>query len=336
MDVRHSPRGGARLWQHVEPGFAALAVWTERLPGRGEDADPLVLFQRSGARGVLSVFDGVGGAGRAVAGRAVSGQERTQAWVASRRVRGLVEEWYVKGSPAGQLGAHIAERLPVGSATHTRMRGTMRRDFPTTIAGLDFRLAADHVRWGVFWAGDSRCYVADPTHGLQQLSRDDAMSSDALDLLVQAPPMTNMVSAGRPFELNRSPGSAPLPCVLICATDGFFGYVDTPAQFENMLWDTMASAQDMRHWGSMLTSRVESFTGDDASLALVGLGFDDLPDLRAHFAPRARRVRVEHAEPMAHVPPGNRTALVTARERSWQSYRRDYERRLLLPQGDGR
>jgi hypothetical protein len=124
--------------------------------------------------------------------------------------------------------------------------------------------------------------------------------------------------------------------VLVCATDGFFGYVDTPAQFENMLWDTMASAQDMRHWGSMLTSRVESLTGDDASLALVGLGFDDLADLRAHFAPRARQVRVEHAEPMAHVPPGNRAALVSARERSWQNYRRDYQRRLLLPQGDGR
>lgn len=328
MDVRHVSRGGARVWQHCEPGFAALAVWTECVAGSGEDADPLVLYRRSAGCGVLSVFDGVGGAGRTVAGRTADGAEHTQAWLAARRVRALTEEWYVGDGAPELLGEHIARRLAEGVSSRTRMRGSMHRDFPSTLASLDFRVCRDRVSWDVVWAGDSRCYVAEPRHGLQQLSLDDADSSDALELLLQSPPMTNMVSANRPFRLNRIPGEAMLPCVLVCATDGFFGYVTTPAGFEDVLWHSLLSAQDIQHWGALLITAVQSYTGDDASLALVALGFDNLADIRAHFVPRARHLRIEHGEPMAAVPQDSRSALTTARERSWESYRTGYERRL--------
>lgn len=330
MDVTYFQRGSSRIWQHVEPGFIALAVWTERVPGHGEDADPLVLHRRSTGRGILSVFDGVGGAGRGSAGRTTAGVDRTQAWVASRRVRGLVEDWFVRGLQAGALGEHIAARLAGPVTRRSRMRGSMHRDYPTTIACLDYTCAATEVCWEVLWAGDSRCYVADPVAGLQQLSRDDTHSADALELLVQDPPMTNMVSDDRPFALNRWRGHADLPCVLVCATDGFFGYVDTPAEFEHLLWQTLTSAQDIRHWGALLAARVGSYSKDDASLALVALGFADLADLRVRFLPRAREVERVHVRPMRYVPPGNHPALVEAREQSWRGYRHGYERRLLI------
>lgn len=335
MRVGHFSRGGSRVWQHCEPGFAALAVWTERVPGHGEDADPLMLFQRSAGRGILSVFDGVGGAGRTMAGRVGSGAEHTQAWLASRRIRGLVEEWCASGEVPDRLGDHIAHRLAEGLASNNRMRGSMHRDFPSTLACLDYWVGSISVQWNVLWAGDSRCYVAEPEHGLQQLSVDDVASSDALEQLVQSPPMTNMVSANRPFALNQLPGSAPLPCVLVCATDGFFGYVATPAEFEDMLWQSLVSAQDIRHWGTLLVTSVDACTGDDASLVLVALGFDSFADLRAHFVPRARQVRSEHAEPMAAVPSDSRIALTDARERSWRLYRPGYERRLPTRQEVG-
>jgi hypothetical protein len=334
MDIYHSPRGQALLWHHIETAFAALAVWTERIPGKGEDADPLVLFHRPTGHGLISVFDGAGGAGRAVAGTNAAGVERTQAWVASRRVRGLVEEWFVGCSSTTWLGEHIAERLGAGVHGSRRMRGTMHRQFPTTLAGLDFRVTDTEVWWEVLWAGDSRCYVAEAGPGLQQLSRDDVESADALELLVADPPMTNLVSVSQTFALNRWRGWAQLPCLLVCATDGWFGYVETPAQFEHVLWETLLGAQDIRHWSALLAERVGSYTGDDASLAVAALGFGRFDDLRAHFRKRANRVRIEHAEPMRRIHPGNHTELVAARERSWRSYRPDYERRLRVAQGE--
>jgi hypothetical protein len=308
MDIASGPRGAGRVWHHVERRFAALAVWTERIPGRGEDADPLVLFHRPAGRGLLSVFDGVGGAGRAAAGQGRQGTVRTQAWVASRRLRGLVEEWFAAGMPAG-LRERIATRLAVGAPGRGRVRGSIPRGFPTTFAALTFELALPDVAWVVHWAGDSRCYVAEPHTGLQQLSRDDTECQDAL-------------------ELHLCRGSAALPCLLICATDGFFGYVETPAQFEQLLWETLLSAQDILHWSGLLAERVGSYTGDDASLAVVGIGFEDFDALRASFRQRADFLDAEHTALLRQVRPGDQAGLVAARETSWQRYRPDYERRL--------
>ncbi len=328
MDVHPGTRGLARLWHHIEPGFAAVSVWTERIADHGEDADPLVVLHRPSGRGLLGVFDGVGGAGRSTAGTTASGDDRTQAWVASRRVRGLVEEWFVRHSSTTGLEEHIASRLGRGATENKRLRGSIRRDFPTTLAALDFRVTATEVWWNVLWAGDSRGYVAEPGQGLQQLSRDDTDSADALELLVQDPPMTNMVSASHAFAINRWRGTAALPCLLLCSTDGFFGYVDTPAQFEHFLWQTLLSAQDLAHWGALLTEGVEAYTGDDASLALVALGFHDFSDISSHFWARAERIRVEHGEPMSQVRPGDQAGLRAAREYSWARYRAGYECRL--------
>ena len=90
----------------------------------------------------------------------------------------------------------------------------------------------------------------------------------------------------------------------------------------------LVSAQDLRHWSALLAQRIESATGDDASLAVVALGCGGFSDLRARFRERAESLRVAHSEPMRRIPDGDRTALVAARERSWHQYRHDYEQRL--------
>ena len=338
MDITPATRGSARLWQHVEPWFSTIAVWTEKKAG-GEDADPLVLYHRPSGTGLLAVFDGVGGSGRACAGRTPSGVERTQAWIASRRVRGLVEEWFADesaGTSAAGLCAHLGARLATGVVRRGRLRGSIQRDLPTTFAGLLFTVTGPEVGWDVLWAGDSRCYVAEPRRGLQQLSNDDTEPGDALALLLQDPPMTNMVSAGREFVINRWRGRAALPCVLVCATDGFFGYVETPAEFEHLLWETLLTAQDSTHWSALLADRVESYTKDDASLCVAAIGFEDFDALRASFRDRLEWLTSRHAEPMRQVVPGDRTALVIARERSWRLYQAGYEARLPVPGGNDR
>ncbi|MEQ0560556.1 serine/threonine protein phosphatase [Amycolatopsis sp. NEAU-NG30] len=331
MDIEAGPRGRARVWHHVEHGFGSLAIWTERVPGRGEDADPLAVFHRPTGMGLLAVFDGVGGSGRAAAGRTPLGVERTQAWIASRRVRGLVEEWFVSEHTAASaegLATHIATRLGEDVPRRGRIRGSIHRELPTTFAGLTFDIDGSVLRWETLWAGDSRCYLLETGVGLQQLSRDDCDLGDALAQLVQDPPMTNVICANQPFRINASPGTADLPCVLLCATDGFFGYVDTPARFELLLLETLLSSQDCLHWAGQLAERVGSYTGDDASLAMAAFGFTDFAALRASFRARLDYLRQAHACPMDDVASAGRPALVTARERSWQAYRDGYERRI--------
>ncbi|MEV6908539.1 protein phosphatase 2C domain-containing protein [Amycolatopsis sp. NPDC051071] len=336
MDIHPGTRGSARLWHHVEDGFVSVAVWTEKVAGEGEDADPLMLYHRPSASGLLAVFDGVGGAGRPLAGRTPSGRARTHAWLASRRVRGLVEEWYTDrstGFSPEALVAHIDGRLATGVLQRRRTRGRLQRELPSTFAGLAFEPNAGQVSWHVLWAGDSRCYVAEPSIGLQQLSVDDTEAADALALLLQDPPMTNMVHASGGFAVNRWRGSAHVPCVLITATDGFFGYVDTPAEFEHLLWQTLLGSQDALHWSVLLAERVESYTKDDASIAIAALGFDDFSALRASFRWRFDNLQEEHATPMRRAASMGRTALVETRERSWLAYRDGYERRLPRYEG---
>lgn len=252
--------------------------------------------------------------------------------MAARAARGLLEDWYVGGAGSHAVTDHLRAGLSglAPSGPRSRLGGSMRRAFPTTMAALVYQADRQHVWWEVLWAGDSRCYVADPETGLHQLSRDDTDSQDALELLTQDPPMTNMVCADRRFTVHAVEGGARLPCVLVCATDGFFGYVRTPAEFEHLLLDTLTNAQDGTHWAALITEAVTGFTGDDATLALVALGFTDFRDLRAHFRRRAEHLSAEHAAPMRSLDGTDRSALVAARTDSWRRYRPSYESRLPL------
>lgn len=326
---------GERVAWAESEWLLAASVWTEKKSGRGEDAEPLFVHQVSSGEGVMGVFDGAGGAGAAAAGALANGVEHTQAWFASRFTRALVEDWFVGTERVHEnLREHIATAL-VGARGPARRKilGTMRREFPTTMAALHYRLGDETVEWATLWAGDSRAYVLDASAGLQQVTMDDTESSDALELLTQDPPMTNMVCADRPFEVHVARGRIDLPCVLLCATDGYFGYVTTPAEFEDVLLRTLERSETLQQWGNALAAEVTGYTGDDASLAIVGLGFTGFAQLRRHLRGRTTVVR-EHAAEVAAVAPGDLEALSAVRTASWVRYREDYER--LMPVKESR
>jgi serine/threonine protein phosphatase PrpC len=325
-------------WTH---GLLVIGVWTEQKARLGEDAEPLLAHHRPSGRGLIAVFDGAGGAGSASAGRTSAGVERTGAWVSSRVARAATEEWFVDAVEQHRLDAQDLHRTVVRCLDYVRspvrckISGTMRRELPTTIAALTYRITPGRVVWHTLWAGDSRCFVLDPGGGLQQVSRDDAEEGDALILLTEDPPMTNMVSANREFWINLEKGEISTPCVLLCATDGFFGYVHTPAEFEHVLLSTLMTATDAGHWGDLLAETVRSYTGDDTSLALVAIGFRDFDDLRDRFTARARHLSREHWAPMQRAAGSDRDELVAARTASWNRYRRSYERRMPKPTAGG-
>ncbi|MEK8170925.1 lipopolysaccharide kinase InaA family protein [Streptomyces sp. M19] len=158
---------------------------------------------------------------------------------------------------------------------------------------------------------------ADPGTGLHALTRDHTVEEDALVQLRQDPPMTNVVCADRPFEVAAHPpdraGELSLPCVLLTATDGFFGYVHTPAHFEWVLLRSLMGARNVAEWAGYLAGTVRAYSADDASLSLAALGYADFRALRAAFEPASRICAAFTWTPCRR--PGTRTPCAAGRRR---------------------
>lgn len=319
-------------------------MWTERVPERGEDAEPFVAHHQESGQGLLAVFDGSGGSGSAPAWQAPDGTSRTSAWVGARAARLATECWLYDVTREQQdaepqsLHEYLAYFFSKAPKRQSKIGGTMRRQLPTTLAAVHYRLVDGEraAELSPLWAGDSRAYLLSPGSGLQVLTRDHTRESDALELLRSDPPMTNLICADRDFVIDaQRPVPIQLPCVLVAATDGFFGYVHTPGDFEHVLLYTLQQAHHAAEWADQLRRAVQSYTADDASLALVGLGFRDFTELRTHFAPRLRKLidqqSLDKPSALAHGPaPGadpRETAaqIKTWQDRSWQAYRHGYE-----------
>lgn len=285
------------IWEYGERGLSSIVVRTEKRQGRGEDAEPLALFHRPSRRGLLAVFDGSGGSGSSVARTDRLGRKQTGAWVGARVARLGVESWFaeavLRGGPGvpERLHDHLL-RVQEGARPQQRSKivGSMRRELPTTMAAIDYEVEGDGVMVRPLWVGDSRAYELDPATGLAALTRDHTEETDALAQLRQDPPMTNVICADRDFAVDTQLRSARLPCVLLCATDGFFGYVRTPADFEYVLLTTLMESRTEGEWADRIARCVEGYTGDDASLALVALGYEDFATLRNAFAQRCEYV----------------------------------------------
>ncbi|MGW5849659.1 serine/threonine protein phosphatase [Streptomyces sp. NPDC055254] len=330
---RSSPR---KIWGHGTTGLHAVAVWTERVPGRGEDAEPLLAYHLPTQRGLIGVFDGSGGSGSSPAWQAPDGTQRTNAWVGSRVARLATDCWFQEVTTAGEEAdsAYLKGYLDYFHAQAPQRRskivGRMRRQLPTTLAAIAFRLRPGRLEGQALWAGDSRAYLLDPQAGLQVLTRDHTEVSDALELLRSDPPMTNTVGSDRDFFVQEHAFEFALPCVLLTATDGFFGYVHTPADFEDTLLSTLRDANCETEWAELIRRSVEGYTADDASLGLIALGYKDFAHLRSAFAARqgfiagfCRKNRPTSTDPAY--------AVRAWQDGTWHDYRTGYEAYLPTP-----
>lgn len=311
-----------------------LGVWTEKRPGLGEDAEPTLLLRRSTRTGSIGVYDGLGGAGARSLGHSRDGRSISSAFAASRLAHLAVREWFVEGRDKkvpleGRLREVFDGARPPGVL---KVRGTMTKQLPTTIAMIDFEPGErGGFRATARWAGDSRCYLLSPGLGLQQLSVDDSDENDPLLTLLADQPLTNQLAAGFPFQLHEQVVDRPAAgCMLLCATDGFFGYVASPAMFEYHLLRALAQAGNPHDWGGRLADWRHGTSGDDASLALVALGFDDFRGLRDGFRDRLDRLHREHADPLRRLEEADLDEaerdrrLDDFREGSWARYRETY------------
>jgi serine/threonine protein phosphatase PrpC len=334
MKVMPADGGSVATWAHWDEANALAAVWTEKKRGKGEDAPPTGLYHRGGARGVIAVYDGAGGAGAREVGRTPD-EEVSGAFVASRAARFALEDWFVTTAPKRRLddGGDLHRALlnglrQTGIAPGGKIRGDMVRHLPTTVAAIEYEICHDRVELASRWAGDSRAYVVHPNIGLQAVTTDDTHDSDALVLLLNDQPMTNVVCADRAFRVNQFTGTEPpmLPVVLACATDGFYNYVPTPAHFEYLLLQTMQDAGDMAQWAQALAAQVQQYTSDDASLVIAALGYQTYTAMQRNYQPRHRLLFSRYIRPFGQVQEsGDDSVIAATRRDQWTTYREGYE-----------
>ena len=93
--------------------------------------------------------------------------------------------------------------------------------------------------------------------------------------------------------------------VVLCATDGVFGYVRTPGEVECVLLQTLQASSDPVSWGERLVDRISGYTGDDATLAVAAISYKDFKSLRSGLAARAADVDAEQHLPFANVDPSD-------------------------------
>ena len=300
----------------LEPDFL-IEVYAEKVKGEGEDS---YLYIQGGDATLLATFDGCGGSGARGYERA---RGKTGAYLASRIASGAVRDWFHEGEAQGgdeaiallkqRMSRYLAEcRQALGG--ESLVRGTLAKELPTTCALLMLPHRGQDAL--AIWAGDSRCYLLDKG-GLHQLTRDDVDSYDPMENLRADGVLTNVVSASSDFELHVRWIPVNGPCVALAATDGCFGYLSTPMEFERELLATLLESTNPADWERRLQKAFAEVAGDDATLCGVCVGFGKYDVLQDALAPRYHELCERYLHDIGDKDDDERRRL-------WEGYRKDY------------
>jgi hypothetical protein len=280
---------------------------------------------------------------------------RTGAYIGSRIARDVVEErmlalldpeWNLDGPAAAEDLRRAARRALAAAleeldAPKSGLRSRLLRALPTTMAVMALqRRESRKGRWAahLFWSGDSRVYGLEPDGGAHQLTRDDLRDQgDALVNLRQDSVVSNAMSADTEFVVHHHKVELTAPFLAVAATDGCFGYVRTPLHFEHMLLAALAESTDTESWSQLLQRRISEIAGDDAAMAVLGVGADH-EEFQRLFAARTRDLELRCIVPLDKLEGEVRRTeelAAAARRRQaetqtalWGQYKPGYERYL--------
>lgn len=296
-------------------------ICNDKIKDKGEDSGYEAYCDTAG---IMGAFDGCGGLG-AKSCEAISG--KTQAYVTSRAVGSAVRTWFSENADVeypwdvddlkSKILAVLRKCKEYSGEEESRLRGSMVRSFPSTIAAITFQivngmLTTDHV-----WAGDSRTYVLDQG-GLGQISVDDIRGEDAMSNLSKDGALTNVISVDRDFTLHVANFTPAGPCIMACASDGCFGYVRSPMEFELMILSTLENARNVEEWKKTLDHEISGRAGDDQTIAIAAFGFESFQEMKEFYYDRYLYVH--------DVVSQFDRADAEGKQALWESYKPDYYR----------
>lgn len=269
---------------------AIFSVAEEMVKNNGEDSFCYDVIDNDF---IIAALDGCGGSGSK---KYENYSGKTGAYVASRAVCGGIREWFRQSNNDEELVGYIQKSLAIlkeNGDKSGRIMGSLGKAFPTTAAVITGSFGQGKLTATCFWAGDSRCYMLD-SDGLHQLSEDDLEGQDAMSNLSNDGVMTNVINASTEFGIHSKRIIIDQPCILITATDGCFGYLNSPMEFEYLLTDSLMKSKNPLGWKMALNYRMNKVTGDDYTLCVAVCGFDDFKSIQDGFAERNRIVEEKY------------------------------------------
>ncbi|MBE7012414.1 MAG: hypothetical protein E7415_07050 [Ruminococcaceae bacterium] len=259
-----------------------FAIAKEMIPNHGEDS---FYYRADGDSFILASMDGCGGSGSK---KYENYSGKTGAYIASRAICGGIMAWFDESGNKDEISDYVNNALNVCKKyadKSGRIMGSLGKAFPTTIAALTGNFKKDCIETTCYWAGDSRCYALDSA-GLHQLTADDLDGQDAMSNLTNDGAITNVVNASTPFEIHTKVISIKQPCFLFTATDGCFGYLKSPMEFEYIILESLMKSNNISEWKSCLDGYFRDVAGDDYTFCIAACGFDDFKHLKTSFIQR--------------------------------------------------
>lgn len=317
-------------------GFVTITIHIleEKLSGRGEDA---IAAATGGANeAIIACMDGCGGAGGV---RYARFDNWTGAKIAAHVVGNAVVDWFREKIRGRQISIE-ATAEETAEDLHKYLEGRLQqtmnlladsdkvsiaelaRVFPTTLAAVLMEMIGkNQCRIRSLWAGDSRTYYF-PVTGLQQTSRDNTHGNlDPFDDLMRDGIMNNVICADRPFRICSSEVIAEEPCMVLTATDGCFSYYLSPLYLEWILLETLQHAKSPVEWERDLRMLFGQVAGDDYSMVLAVIGFQDFGALQKAYAPRWEEFQNRYAQ---HLPDLIEREDEGAHRAMWLEYKKGY------------
>ena len=300
----------------------------EKIESLGEDSFSFSFNNNDS--GYIAVYDGCGGMGARKYSKA---NNKTGARIASRLAAYLTDQFYnnqqfrFDGSDCKRLKELFKDsfskvKKAIENDGGLMLGGDLFKSIPTTasIVGTRMGLSGELI-CEFLWAGDSRGYFLD-ADGLCQITKDDLHTDeDAFTNLRSDGRMSNVIYADGDFYINERDITLSVPVMIICATDGAFGYYSTPMGFEYVILKSLCESDSAEEWEKSLTSSIIPITGDDFAVCIAVYGFQNYEEIKSYFANRYNMIvqnyiyRIEDDTPEKEL------------QQLWEKYKTKYYRR---------
>lgn len=331
-------------------------VYVEKIDDNGEDAEPLAT--PIGNCLLLAVSDGLGGAGSQKVD--CNGIFKSKAYVASREALECTKKFFTRALTdvadyqitrylfsdfEVYLKKHFKGLLDSYPSGESKIKSSLIKNFPTTIAGCLVEGSENQVTVHSFWAGDSRCYLQTKGKGLQQLSNDDLNSEfDAFENLAGDSRMSNFINSDKDFSINYKKVVLDEPFFIVVTTDGAFDYLPTPMHFEKLLVDSIMSSESLDDMMDHLEKElIEIPVGDDVSLSVLYVGWRDFNEIKLDLRDRRKQLQSDYISEIDElgkeihllkaqkqnietVIKNKQEILVQKKQESWNKYKLNYHK----------